>query len=67
VQTEIVEVSGMTCEHCVRAVREAALEVAGVHDAQVELAAGRVTVQGHDIEREALRTAIVEAGYETAP
>jgi copper chaperone len=57
-------VQGMTCDHCVRAVTEAVAEVDGVDDVSVELDGGRVEVVGNGLDDEAIRAAIVEAGYE---
>lgn len=57
-------VSGMTCDHCTRSVREEVLEqAAGVTDAQVDLASGRVTVTGEGFTDDAIRSAVADAGY----
>lgn len=37
-------VSGMTCEHCVRAVTEEVQAITGVRQADVDLASGSLTV-----------------------
>jgi copper chaperone len=58
-------VEGMTCEHCVRAVTEEVGRVAGVSDVAVDLGSGHVTVVSVEpLDREAVRTAVDEAGYE---
>lgn len=57
-------VAGMTCSHCVRAVREEVAELAGVSTVDVELTSGRLTVSGSDVSREAIQHAVAEAGYE---
>jgi copper chaperone CopZ len=57
-------VTGMTCDHCVRSVREEVSEVAGVRDVGVELASGRLTVAGEGFSDDAVRAAVAEAGYE---
>jgi copper ion binding protein len=59
-------VIGMSCEHCVRAVREEVGRVPGVGEVQVDLPAGRVRVEG-EVSELAVRRAIAEAGYEVAP
>jgi copper chaperone len=41
----LLEVEGMTCGHCARAVKELAEEVEGVTLANVELATKQVTIQ----------------------
>jgi copper chaperone CopZ len=53
----------MTCEHCVRSVTEEVSEVAGVTGVTVDLASGRVTVDG-DADAAAVRAAVEEAGYQ---
>jgi len=59
-------VQGMTCHSCVAMVSEEVAEVAGVESVQVDLQSGMVTVQGDDVDEDAVRRAIVEAGYETS-
>lgn len=64
-------VRGMTCEHCQRRVKEAALSVPGVSEARVDLAKGELAV-AHQEELATTTTAITaaiveavrEAGYE---
>ncbi len=56
------EVQGMTCHSCVTMVTEEVSEVAGVESVDVDLPTGRVTVAG-DADDEAVRRAIVQAGY----
>jgi copper chaperone CopZ len=58
-------VVGMTCQHCVLSVTEEVSEVPGVQDIDVDLAAGRLVVSG-DVSDEAIRAAVVEAGYEVS-
>lgn len=58
-------VEGMTCEHCVRAVREEVGALTGVTDVQVDLATGEVAVTSSaPLEERAVRDAVDEAGYE---
>ncbi|HEU5010353.1 MAG TPA: heavy-metal-associated domain-containing protein [Gaiellaceae bacterium] len=54
------------CEHCGMSIREEVSEVEGVDEVAVDLDAKLVTVTGHGLDDEALRAAIVEAGYEAA-
>lgn len=56
-------VSGMTCEHCVKAVSSEVSAVAGVEAVAVDLVAGRVTVRGEGFSDEQIRAAVDEAGY----
>jgi copper chaperone len=59
-------VQGMSCSHCVLSVREEVSEVHGVSAVDVDLASGRLTVTGNDVDRGAVRAAVAEAGYEVA-
>ena len=63
-QTYIVE--GMSCEHCVAAVTAEVGELAGVSAVEVDLAGGTVLVRGSNINRDAVKTAVEEAGYSLA-
>jgi len=57
------DVQGMTCAHCVRSVTEEIGEVDGVTAVSVDLEAGTAVVSG-DADPEAVRAAVVEAGYQ---
>jgi copper chaperone len=57
-------VPGMSCQHCVMAVREEVGQVAGVEAVDVALETKQVTVRGRDLDDAALRAGIGEAGYE---
>lgn len=57
-------VHGMTCSHCVLSVREEVSDVRSVSAVDVDLASGRLTVTGRDIDDDAVRAAVAEAGYE---
>lgn len=60
-------VIGMTCEHCVNAVTEEVNEIEGVSVVSVDLESGKLTVTSEDApDREAVRAAVDEAGYELA-
>jgi copper ion binding protein len=59
-------VNGMSCEHCVNAVRTEVGAVAGVTGVDVDLETKRVVVSGDGVDDDAVRAAIVEAGYEAA-
>lgn len=61
----IYRVAGMTCDHCVNAVRSEIERVQGVSDIRVELASGLVTVVAdRPLDDAAIRAAVDEAGYE---
>ena len=63
-----LDVSGMTCGHCVSAVTNELGTVEGVERVSVELhkdGISEVTVLSHEtLDESALRAAIIEAGYE---
>ena len=64
-----LRVSGMSCEHCVGAVRNALAETAGVDRViEVDLETGEAVIDGHP-DVSALIAAIEEEGYsaELAP
>ncbi len=65
-ETITYSVSGMTCDHCKRAVTEEVSSVTGVSSVEVDLDSKLVTVTGDRLEDGALRAAIVEAGYSAA-
>ena len=59
------QVKGMTCGHCVSAVKEEIGRIAGVAEVDVDLDSGRVTVSSESpVEEAAVRAAVDEAGYE---
>ncbi len=59
----VIKVEGMMCKHCKAHVEKACKGVAGTLDAVVDLQAGSVTVTG-DADVQALKAAIIDAGYE---
>jgi copper ion binding protein len=60
-----INVVGMSCDHCVRAVRDEITKIDGVSDVDVDLASGRVAITATEtIDDEAVRAAVEEAGYE---
>ncbi len=62
--TTTYQVTGMTCEHCVRSVSEELEEIDGVTSVSVDLSSGAVTVVSDEpLEREAVAAAVDEAGY----
>ena len=64
-QTEYMNVTGMTCGGCTSKVSRALKSVAGVGDVDVSLAAGATTVQydEHVTSSEELKSAVRSAGY----
>ena len=69
-RTTVLDVTGMTCHHCVRAVVTEVAEIDGVLDVEVALRAGElseVTVTSETaLDPADLRAAVDEAGYTVA-
>ena len=63
-----INVSGMTCGHCVSAVTMELSLLPTVTEVEVDLESGQVTITSDAaLESEQLATAIDEAGYELVP
>jgi len=60
--TVALNITGMTCNHCVHAVTKALQAVAGVERVSVNLGAGRASVDGQ-ASPEVLIRAVEEEGY----
>jgi copper chaperone CopZ len=58
-----LQVQGMRCGHCVRAVQDALTEVPGVRKAEVSIGHARVETED-DVSRQALVAALAEEDYE---
>ena len=58
-----LEITGMTCEHCVKAVTNALKDVAGVSDAVVSLENKQAVVTAETPDLPALIAAVAEEGY----
>lgn len=67
---QVFSVSGMTCDHCVRAVTAEVMAIPGVEQVDVHLEPGKlsgVTVRSAaPVARGAMRAALDEAGYDLA-
>ena len=63
-ETATYRVPGMGCGHCERAVSEELTAVAGVESVAIDLDSKLVQVTGESLDDGALRSAIVEAGFE---
>lgn len=62
--TATYNVTGMTCEHCVRAVSQEFSKLDGVTSVDVDLASGAVTVVSDEpLDAGRIRAAVDEAGY----
>ena len=62
-KSTVLMISGMTCSHCVNAVKHAITECAGVESAEVDLAAGNATIYGKDYSIPKITASIEELGY----
>jgi copper chaperone CopZ len=62
----VLEIKGMSCQHCIRSVTEALAAVPGVTQVvAVDLDQGRALVEG-DVAADKLVAAVKEAGYGAA-
>ena len=68
-KTVTISVEGMSCEHCVRAVKGALEAQKGVKEAEVSLEgkSARVVYEDGLVGKEDLKAAILEEGYEVTP
>ena len=66
--TATYRVTGMTCDHCVRAVTDELSSLTGVRDVAVELHVGGTStvrvVSASPLADSAVRDAVAEAGYD---
>ncbi|GMO19352.1 MAG: copper ion binding protein [Treponemataceae bacterium] len=63
----VLNIEGMTCSHCVKAVTEALLAVDGVKAAKVSLEKKCAEVKhGDKVSSDALNAAVTEAGFHVA-
>ncbi len=65
-ETKVLQIEGMSCDHCKKAVTDALKAIDGVHSVDVDVAAGKATVS-FDPGRTtlaALKEAVEEAGYD---
>lgn len=62
---QIINVVGMTCQHCVNSVTEELSKIKGVQKVEVELDSGKVEIiSDGEIAQDKISEAIKEAGYE---
>jgi copper chaperone len=65
-ETLVLKIGGMTCNHCKMKVEKALRTMDGVENVQVDLNTGQATVSfdSAKLRAEDLRTVVSEAGYE---
>ncbi|MDR2403721.1 MAG: cation transporter [Spirochaetaceae bacterium] len=60
-----LKIDGMSCDHCVRHVKDALEGIAGVKSAQVSLNTNSAEVNHEDgVSLDTMTAAVVDAGYE---
>ena len=62
-RTEEFKIEGMSCGHCIEAVKRALNEVEGVEHHEVEIGVARVNFDPQVTDREKIGEVIEEAGY----
>ena len=66
--TATYAVTGMTCDHCVRAVRGEVEALDGVESVEVDLATGRLEIASREpLSPAEVLAAVDEAGYTATP
>ena len=65
-QTIQLNVTGMTCDHCVKSVTGALQGISGVKSAEVSLKDNAAVVEGDGIDVTKLIEAVKEEGYEAS-
>jgi copper chaperone len=66
VSTATLTIGGMSCQHCVRAVREALETVPGVTISRVEIGSAEVSFDPAQSSAEAIAAAVSDAGYDAS-
>jgi len=61
---DTIKVSGMSCQHCVNAVTKALEELKGLEKVVVDLTTNEVSFVNNGVEREKIRTAISQIGFD---
>lgn len=62
--TQTLEIGGMTCGHCLRAVKDALSEMPGVTLDEVRIGKATVTFDETQVTSEAIADAVRDAGYD---
>ena len=61
-----IKIDGMSCQHCVMAVKKALGELDGVTSAEVEVGSAAVSFDESKTDKESVESAVVKAGYKIA-
>lgn len=62
----IIEIEGMSCEHCVMQVKKALKTLSGIGDSDVTIGAATVHFDETLVKREDIEAAIEAAGYKVS-
>jgi copper chaperone len=63
--SSVLEVKGMSCQHCVMSVTKALNQLEGIKNVQIDLAKGEVRFNNtKSLASERIQKAITDAGYE---
>lgn len=62
--TTILNVDGMSCEHCVKTITKGLGLIDGVSDVKINLSDKTVTVTHNNLDIEILKTEIEDMGYD---
>jgi len=63
---DTIRVSGMSCQHCVSAVTKALEKLEGLEKVVVDLTTNEVSFVNNGVEREIIRSAISQIGFDPA-
>ncbi len=58
-----INVEGMSCQHCVANVKGKLEAVAGVSNATPNLEAKNIVIEGDNLDMDAIKQAVADAGY----
>ena len=58
-----LKIEGMTCQHCVMAVKKAVDSISGVSSSDVEIGSAKITYDESNADKGAITAAIENAGY----
>ena len=61
---DTLKIKGMSCQHCVGAVKKALEKFPGLSQITVDLLAGQATFTNNGVDRQHLRAAISKIGFE---
>jgi len=59
----ILNIDGMSCQHCVMSVKKALERISGVSSADVSVGNAKVTFDASKTNRDEIAKAVVDAGY----